>query len=300
MAKGDTRLIYTSLRIAGHYKRGNDKQLFRGDNRGSLTPVINEQLFFNLVKNDEQLISLHSQLDNNGIIYKEFLHDIKKLSSHIRNKAEEIIQLDDNIVEISQQISVPDTLQRVKNIEAMAGIMTSRFAVFDLTANPTILSQGEKRERVIYQKFHKAKYMLTNYLNKNVTITLLGNSLFKYAVNQSFDTLPFILLENAVKYSPDNAKVQVSFREEHNNLYISIRSIGPFCPPEDLPHIFDWGYRGSLAMNSGAAGSGLGLYIAKKICGEHSITIRAESTKSKKGSHTSTGEFTIYLSFFAS
>lgn len=263
-----------------------------------MTPVINEQLFFNLVKNDEQLLSLHNQLDSNSLIYKELLHDIKKLSSHIRNKAEEIIQLDDNVADISKQISISDTLQRVKNIETMAGIITSRFAVFDLTANPTMLSKGEKRERVIYQKFHKAKYMLTNYLNKNVAITFSGNSLFKYAVNQTFDTLPFILLENAVKYSPDNAEVQVIFREEHNNLYISIKSIGPFCLPEDIPHIFDWGYRGSLTADSGVPGSGLGLYIAKNICKEHSITIRAESKKSEKINQSNSGEFTIYLSFF--
>lgn len=296
--KDAARIIYSSLRIKGHYKKGADDKLFRDDGSSAFTPAISEEFFARLVKNDEEISALYNQLDNNLLIYRELLHDVKKLNAHIKNKAEDIITLDENASEVAERTDIFETLQRIKNIEAMAGIIASRFDVFDLTVNPANMSRGEKRNRVIYKKFHKAKYMLTNYLGKHIAITFTGSSMFTYAVNQTFDTLPFILLENAVKYSPDSGEVQVVFREEHGNLYISIKSTGPYCSKEDIAHVFERGYRGKMAAKSPTSGSGFGLYIAQKICKEHNINIIANSNLTIKIGSVDYGEFTISLTFF--
>ncbi len=81
-----------------------------------------------------------------------------------------------------------------------------------------------------------------------------------------------IVLDNAVKYSPEGSAVEVGLTPER----VTVRDHGPGIGPEDLPHIFDRFYRASAVRS--ASGSGLGLAIAKQIAQRHGIGIEVEST----------------------
>lgn len=70
------------------------------------------------------------------------------------------------------------------------------------------------------------------------------------------------ILENAIKYG-DGREIGVSFEDEDGARLICIRNTGCTLPDEELGHIFDSFYRGSNVGSRG--GSGLGLYICKKI-----------------------------------
>jgi len=80
-----------------------------------------------------------------------------------------------------------------------------------------------------------------------------------------------IVLDNAVKYSPRGALIDVVLTPGR----AIIRDRGPGIPPEDLPHIFDRFYRAAGARD--AQGSGLGLAIARRIAERHGIAIEVES-----------------------
>ena len=77
-----------------------------------------------------------------------------------------------------------------------------------------------------------------------------------------------IILDNAVKFSPENSEVLISL----NNAAVRIRDRGPGIPPEDLPHIFDRFYKTKSEDNK--TGSGLGLAIAKQIAERHGMTLQ--------------------------
>ena len=124
-----------------------------------------------------------------------------------------------------------------------------------------------------------------------------GHSTFEYLVYQTFDSLPFIILENAVKYAPIGSEVKVAFREEHNNLYVSVTSEGPFCDEEEIKNIFTKGFRGKGALSTKVAGSGLGLCLAKEICDAHDIAIKITSNRSNKIYDIPYGSFEVNLSF---
>ena len=76
------------------------------------------------------------------------------------------------------------------------------------------------------------------------------------------------LLENACKYSPPDAQVLVEFSAVGNAAAIDVRNDGDPIPPNERAHIFDRFYRGANADRN-AAGSGLGLYVARKIALAH-------------------------------
>jgi signal transduction histidine kinase len=87
------------------------------------------------------------------------------------------------------------------------------------------------------------------------------------------------LLNNAIKYSPDESRVIFRGRYDAENLIVEIEDQGPGIPEEELPHIFKDFYRASNV--GGAPGIGLGLSIAKKIIDAHNgqISITNLSTE---------------------
>jgi two-component system, OmpR family, sensor histidine kinase MprB len=78
------------------------------------------------------------------------------------------------------------------------------------------------------------------------------------------------LIDNAVKYSPPGAPVEVSLQQGA----LSVRDHGPGIAAEDLPHIFDRFYRGAEAR--GRPGSGLGLAIVRQVAAQHGGSVTAE------------------------
>jgi two-component system, OmpR family, sensor histidine kinase MprB len=80
------------------------------------------------------------------------------------------------------------------------------------------------------------------------------------------------LLDNAVKYSPDGAPVEVTVRGGE----VIVADHGPGIAPEDLPRVFDRFYRAAAARSK--PGSGLGLAIVREAAEAHGGTASAEST----------------------
>jgi two-component system sensor histidine kinase MprB len=77
------------------------------------------------------------------------------------------------------------------------------------------------------------------------------------------------LLDNAVKWSPAGAAIEVAVSEGT----VSVRDYGPGIDTDDLPHIFDRFYRAPAART--LAGSGLGLAIVRQVAEAHGGTVTA-------------------------
>jgi signal transduction histidine kinase len=88
---------------------------------------------------------------------------------------------------------------------------------------------------------------------------------------QVFDNL----LSNAVKYAP-GSKVNITLRSQDNQAHIAVSDDGPGIPEENLPNIFTRFYR-VPNQNRTIRGSGLGLFICRRIINAHQGEITAES-----------------------
>ncbi len=93
--------------------------------------------------------------------------------------------------------------------------------------------------------------------------------------------LLLILLDNALKFTPEGGQVRVGLQAEDlpDGRYaaIEVRDTGIGIGPEDLPRIFDRFYRVSTDRSRKTGGSGLGLSIAKWLASLHYGKIVAES-----------------------
>jgi two-component system, OmpR family, sensor kinase len=85
-----------------------------------------------------------------------------------------------------------------------------------------------------------------------------------------------ILLDNAVKYTPDGGSVTVRVGEENGGVALAVSDTGIGISEDQLPLIFERFHRADPSRSEG--GGGLGLSIARQIAESHGGQIRAEST----------------------
>jgi two-component system sensor histidine kinase MprB len=78
------------------------------------------------------------------------------------------------------------------------------------------------------------------------------------------------LLDNAVKWSPEGAPVEVTVKDGT----VIVRDHGRGIDPADLPHVFDRFYRAPAART--LPGSGLGLAIVRQVAEAHGGAVTAE------------------------
>ena len=80
------------------------------------------------------------------------------------------------------------------------------------------------------------------------------------------------LLENAVKYTPESGRVDVSLTTDERRCLLAVEDSGPGIAPENYSRVFDRFFRaGDVAL---APGSGLGLAIVKTIVERHGASLR--------------------------
>lgn len=97
------------------------------------------------------------------------------------------------------------------------------------------------------------------------------------------------IIDNAIKYSPDDSRLRIATYAMRREIYVSIQDSGQGIPEEDIPHVFDRFYKVEKAHTpSTQGGTGLGLSIVKRIIDQHNQTITLKSAKGKGSTFTFT------------
>jgi K+-sensing histidine kinase KdpD len=89
------------------------------------------------------------------------------------------------------------------------------------------------------------------------------------------------LIENAVKYSPTQSPVKCSLTEDDAHVTLCIGDEGAGIPLEERKKVFEKFYRIGNEETRSAKGTGLGLYLCKKIADDHSATIKIDQHSPK-------------------
>ncbi len=90
------------------------------------------------------------------------------------------------------------------------------------------------------------------------------------------------LFENAIKYTPSGT-VSVNVTGDNNNIQISVKDSGIGIPAEDIPHLFQKFYRVDNSETREINGTGLGLFLSRKLTESIGGFLDVES-EYKKGS----------------
>jgi PAS domain S-box-containing protein len=89
------------------------------------------------------------------------------------------------------------------------------------------------------------------------------------------------LVENALKYTPENGEVTIHLQTGPSELTFAVQDSGIGIPEKDLPRLFEKFYRGTNREALAQRGTGLGLAIVKSIAERHGGNVQVESELGK-------------------
>lgn len=195
----------------------------------------------------------------------------------LRNKSLTLKQAKDliseNILEVNRLQNLSNRLLRLSSSQSPAqGVPKEDIVLSEVIANAikNVSGQASVKKITIKNLVHTDKL-------------ILGRA-------EDLTELFSILLDNAIKYSPEKSRVTLVSKDGQQNIRVSVKDHGVGINKKDLLHIFDRFYRGDVARSKeGNGGFGLGLSIAKKFAEEHGGDI---TVKSKVGIGST---FTVHL-----
>lgn len=89
------------------------------------------------------------------------------------------------------------------------------------------------------------------------------------------------LITNAIKYTPEAGKIEVTLKQTSQGVLFSVQDNGPGIAPEHLPRLTERFYRVDDDRNRDTGGSGLGLAIVKHALEHHRAQLQVESEPDK-------------------
>lgn len=123
----------------------------------------------------------------------------------------------------------------------------------------------------------EVKHMVASEANKkNISVNIQNDYMEDITLNRDkFMQLVLNLVENAVKYSEENASVTIRSYKNNNKYVLQVEDTGIGIPEEDIPRIFERFYR--VDKSRKGSSTGLGLAIVKHIVKSYNGDIFVES-----------------------
>jgi heavy metal sensor kinase len=127
------------------------------------------------------------------------------------------------------------------------------------------------------QKVQQRAILLAGTKSLDIDVRTPGGPVWVRADAIAIDRLLLILLDNAIKYTPEGGFCEIELLPGPQQIQILVRDSGIGIPERELSLIFERSYRTNRARSRETGGAGLGLAIARWITEMHGGTITAES-----------------------
>lgn len=118
---------------------------------------------------------------------------------------------------------------------------------------------------------------------KRITlITNIQEAVFMNAHGELMTRLISVLVDNAIKYTPEGGVISVSLSQSVAATVLTVENTGEGIEPENLNRVFDRLFRVSKSRSRDEGGSGLGLAIAKSVVEKYGGSISVDSKVGEK------------------
>lgn len=173
--------------------------------------------------------------------------------------------------EQQQQKLIGNTLQEVDRLNSLCNNI---LLASQLDAGSYIISKKEIDVSVLAESV--VKEFSTRYPQRKL-VSNIQKDLFVTGEELLLEMLMNNLVDNALKYSPRETAVAITLKSKENNIQFSVEDEGPGIPNEEKSLIFEKFYRVGNEETRTAKGTGLGLYLCKKIAQDHNAEIKVHN-----------------------
>ena len=238
-----------------------------------------DKLVYSLEKKLSEISEIHNKLktqhqrqaeyiQNNEESFYSLAHDIKSSLSNIILSMEMLLkdkndfEQNHELIEIAKNTAkkmnedIMHYLDRVKNKEEIQELEVSEVDPANIL---------EIVLRTYYPEANQHKILITLELPENIEHVFWDQSKIIRVVSN--------LVDNAIKYSPQNEVITLQLDQHENITFISVIDHGPGISEDSMSKIFDMFYQGENAKK----GFGIGLGWCKKTVENHKGSVKVES-----------------------
>lgn len=195
------------------------------------------------------------------------------------------------VIQTNLELIMSNSDETIKSQEKwLENILSENNRMAKLVEDLLTLARSDSHEA----RLEKSKFMLDDLVKETIIPfmtyvkqeekslnTQIDSSIDFFGDRNRIKQLLIILIDNAFKYSPDNAQVSVNLANKGKFVELTVCDNGIGIDKIHLDKIFDRFYRVDQSRCRNEGSLGLGLSIAKWIVDEHKGTISVKSTPGK-------------------
>ena len=228
-----------------------------------------------------ELERVRDELDRAGRARDEFF---AILSHELRNHIQTIgtnallVKSRSRDVEVTRPA---DAIER--QVVKMSKLLTDLLEVVRATRKSDLILEPFEIQRVVGAAVSGAKLTVDAH-RRELTVEMPDDPLYVRADAERLQQAVGNLIQNAVKFSPQQGAIMVLVGEEDGLATVSVRDQGNGIAPEDIPHLFTLDKQRTASKRSTSGGLGIGLHVAREVAEAHGGNIEARSPGLGKGS----------------
>ncbi|RMD50219.1 MAG: hypothetical protein D6830_03260, partial [Ignavibacteria bacterium] len=234
-------------------------------------------ILYNIKKTRERNKELMEVNLNKDRLFSIIAHDLK-------NPFNSILGYSDLLVTEYESFSDEERREAIKEMNSSAK------KLFDLVSNLLEWSRAQSQRMTVNLVEIDLKKELKNIVDlyepiaekKNITLQLKTKENTKIECDENiFHTIFRNLINNAIKFTPENGSIEISIKLENNWAHVSVKDSGVGIPEEKINKIFDSKSNFSTSGTANESGTGLGLLLVKELVDRMKGKIKVESEVGK-------------------
>ncbi len=177
-----------------------------------------------------------------------------------------------------QKQEVPEALDLIaKEVKQMTGILADLTMLTNADVSSEIISHDKIDVNALVVAIEQSLQILAAQKRIDLIINKSIVPIYIIGDETKIEKLLLNIVRNAIKYTEEKGKIQVTTKQYEKNIKIIVQDNGIGIPSQDLPYIFERFYRVDKARSRQEGGTGLGLSICKWIAEAHGGNIQVES-----------------------
>ncbi len=205
-------------------------------------------------------------------------HQLRTPLTSVKGYLSMVLEGDAGKVSANQQklldqafISSQRMVYLIADLLNVSRLKTGKFIINAAPANLAEIVEGELKQLTEVAKGKKIK--VTYKKPKDFPLLMIDETKIRQVIMNFVD--------NAIYYTPSGGRVTLEVKEDKTNVYFTVKDNGLGIPREEQKQLFTKFYRASNARQIRPDGTGLGLFMAKKVVAAQGGIILFESTEGK-------------------